>query len=311
MKFKHSAGLTLVELLVAMAIASLVGATILQLVIGFQRRILTEISRNDLQDRAERLIRFVANDIREAAFMLGAVPLVAGDVPLALVHDSLSEDPLEILPHALIPEDGGLDDDTLTFVKAISFAPPLRLAQAGVAGEPSLELNRRPNLSPGSTRELRAAPEAINHLVLGNHRRCYALTSADQTLHLEQALLVAAPVGTEVLGVRAYRYFLDPFAGSYRLRRDDLTSWDILDDVVDGLQFEYLLADGSMVDQPANPAEIRAVRISLLVKDLRSDQAYPAADTYQLGNRSYGPYRDHFRRVVVSQLVEVKNHGLP
>ncbi len=311
MKTKHSAGVTLVELLVAMTIASLVGTSILQLVITFQKRILTEISRNDLQDRAERLIRFVANDIREAAFMLGSVPLVAGETPLALVHDSLSGDPLETLAYALIPEDGGLDDDTLTLVKAVSFAPPLCLEQEGVIGDSSLSLNRRPNLSPGSSRELLPAPEAISHLVLGNHRRCYALQSADQILHLEQELTVTAPVGTEVLGVRAYRYLLDPVAGSHHLRRDDFTSQNILDDAVDGLQFEYLQADGAQTDQPTDPGKIRAVRISLLVRDLRSDQAYPAAEVYTMGNRSYGPYRDHFRRVVVSQLVEVKNHGLP
>jgi type II secretory pathway component PulJ len=51
---------TLLELLIAMVIASLLGGMILQMVVGFQSRILTEISRNDLQDRAERLIRFLA-----------------------------------------------------------------------------------------------------------------------------------------------------------------------------------------------------------------------------------------------------------
>ena len=44
-------GTTLVELLVAMAIASITGFMILQVVLGFQSRILAEISRNDLQDR--------------------------------------------------------------------------------------------------------------------------------------------------------------------------------------------------------------------------------------------------------------------
>ena len=57
-------GVTLVELLIAMVIASLVGGMILQMVIGFQSRILTEISRNDLQDRAERLIRFMVSALK-------------------------------------------------------------------------------------------------------------------------------------------------------------------------------------------------------------------------------------------------------
>jgi type II secretory pathway pseudopilin PulG len=232
------AGITLVELLVAMTIASLVGSMILQMVIGFQSRILTEVSRNDLQDRAERLIRF----------------LLAGD-------------PLESLPSSIIVEDSAMEDDRLTIVKAISFSPPLTLVQPGLAGESELVMNRRPNRSPGSTRELQPTPEAINHLVLASHRACYSVSLADLTMQLNQPLLEDVPADTEVLGVRAYTYSLDPFAGSNRLRRDDFTSRDILDDAVDGLQFEYLLGDGSMVSQTPRPQDIRGVRISLLVRD--------------------------------------------
>jgi hypothetical protein len=302
--------MSLVELLVAMAIASILGTMILQMVIDFQARILSEVSRNDLQDRAERLIRFLAGDIRDAAFLLGPVPQVAGGSALALVHDSLSGDPLETLSFSVLCADNSDEDDRLTIVKAVSFAPPLRLAQPGMSGESSLVLNRRPNRSPGSTRELQPAPEAINHLVLANHRLCYAVQLADLSLQLHQPLLTDIPVDTEVLGVRAYTFQLDPAGGSKRLRRDDFTSRDILDDAVDGLQFEYLLTDGSLVNQLTRPQDVRGVRISLLVRDLRADQGYTNETVYLLGNRSYGPFRDHYRRSQVSQLVEVKNHGL-
>jgi prepilin-type N-terminal cleavage/methylation domain-containing protein len=304
------AGLTLVELLVAMTIASLVGSMVLQMVIGFQSRILTEVSRNDLQDRAERLIRFLANDIREAAFLLGPVPRVAGGGSLSLVHDSLAGDPLEVLPFSIVAEDDAAGDDLLTVVKAVSFSPPICLSQPGLVGEDDLVLSRFPNRSPGSTRELQPGPEAINHLVLANHRTCYSVRLADLTLELNQSLLEDSPADTEVLGVRAYTYQLDSFAGSNRLRRDDFTSREILDDAVDGMQFEYLLGDGSMVSQPSQPQDIRGVRISLLVRDLRADRGYTDGNVYTLGNRTYGPFRDHNRRILVSHLVEVKNHGL-
>ena len=310
MKKDSCAGVTLVELLVAMTVASIIGTMILQLVIDFQSRILTEISRNDLQDRADRLIRFLASDIRDAAFLLGPVPQVAGGAALVLVHDSLSGDPLESLPFSILADDHSDDDDRLTIVKAVSFAPTLRLAQPALTGETGLVLNRRPNRSPGSTRELQPGPEAINHLVLANHRLCYAVQLADLSLQLNQPLNEGVPVGTEVLGVRAYSYQLDPFSTSNRLRRDDFTSRNILDDAVDGMQFEYLLGDGSLTHQPARPQDVRGVRISLLVRDLRPDRNYTNETIYTLGNRSYGPFRDHYRRSLVSQLVEVKNHGL-
>ena len=158
MKKASTVGITLVELLVAMTVASIVGTMILQMVINFQSRILAEVSRNDLQDRAERLIRFMANDIRDAAFLLGAQPQVASTTSLVLVHDSLAGDPLEAFSFSILAEDNSNDDDRLTIVKAISFAPPLRLAQPGLAGESELVLTRRPNRSPGSTRELLPGP---------------------------------------------------------------------------------------------------------------------------------------------------------
>lgn len=310
MKTNSCSGMSLIELLVAIAIATLVGTMLLQMVITFQSRILSEISRNDLQDRAERLIRFLASDIRDAAFLLGSVPQVADGTPLTLVHDSLSGDPLESLPASILPEDRADGDDRLTIVKAVSFTPPLHLVQPGLSGEDWLMLNRRPNRSPGSTRELLPLPEAINHLLLANHRLCYAVHLADIALQLSQPLVENVPIDTELLGVRAYSYQLEPFSGSKRLRRDDFTSRDILDDAVDGLQFEYLLDDGALVNQPTNLQDIRGVRISLLVRDLRSDRNYTNATIYTIGNRSYGPFRDHYRRNLVSQLVEVKNHGL-
>jgi hypothetical protein len=305
----NRAGLCLVELLVAMTIAALAGSMIMQMVIGFQSRVLVEIGRNDLQDRAERLIRFLSSEVREAAFLVGPEPRVAGNTPLALVHDSVPGDPLEELPFALIPVDAAGADDQLTIVKSISFRPPLVLAQPGLAGETRLVLNRRPNRMPGSTRELLPAPEALSHLALENHPACYTVQSADQTLQLGQPLDEDAPTSSEVLGVRAVTFLLEPYAGSKRLRWDDFTSREILDDAVDGLQFEYLLEDGTLVSWPPRPQEIRGVRICLLVRDLRPDRGFVDDAVYLLGNRSYGPFRDHFRRCLVTALVEVKNHG--
>jgi hypothetical protein len=302
--------MTLVELLVAMAIASIAGIMILQVILNFQSRIFAEIRRNDLHDRAERLIRFMASDIRDAAFLLGPVPQTAEGAPLILTHDSLAGDPVETLPFSLVAEDLADGDDRLTLVKAVSFAPPLRLAQTAQVGETSVVLNRRPNRSPGSTRELQPAPEAINHLVFASQHTCYPLRQANLEVDLEQPLRETVSADTEVLGLRACIYEAESFAGSKRLRRDDFTSREILDQAVDGLQFEYLLDDGAMVDQPADTISVRGIRISLLVRSLRQDRDHIDTAIYTLANQVYGPFHDHFRRQLVTRLVEVKNHGM-
>lgn len=305
-------GHSLVELLVAMALAALVGTIVLPAVFSLQARGLAEVSRNDLQERAARLLRFLSDDLRTTAFQVGATPRRTTGAPPVVVHDSLAGNPAESLAQALLPEDGGISgDDALTIVKAESFFPPLYLSQSAAAGTVTLRLDRAPNQSPGSSREIRPAPEAISHVVLANHRAAYPVGSTGQTLQLLDGLAVPTPVATELFGLRACRYHLSRSGGFSRLRSDDFTSDEILDDAVDGLQFEFLLADGRMVDAPIDPSAVRGVRVSLLVRDLRPDRDYCDRESYRLGNRRYGPYHDAFRRIVVSEVVEVKNHALP
>lgn len=305
-------GHSLLELLVAMGVAALVGMIVLPAVFSLQARGLAEVSRADLQGRAGRLLRFLGDDLRQAAFLTGATPARVSGAPPVLIHDSSAGDPAETLAYALLAEDGGAAaDDALTIVKAESFFPPLLLAQPAAAGDSTLRLDRTPNQSPGSSREIRPAPEAISHVVLASHRSCYPVGSVGQTLQLLEGLAVAVPAGTELLGLRPRRIHLDRTGGLGRLRCDDFTSDEILDDAVDGLQFEYLLADGRLTDLPADPRAVRGIRLSLLVRDLHADRDYRNGAVYRLGNRSYGPFNDAFRRLAVSELVEVKNHGLP
>ena len=68
--------------------------------------------------------------------------------------------------------------------------------------------------------------------------------------------------------------------------------------------------DGSLTNQPLYPPAVQGGRINLLVRDVRPDRGYLNNTVYTLGNRSYGPFNDHFRRCQVTALVEVKNHAL-
>lgn len=305
-------GFSLLELLVSMAIAALVGSLLLPGLLNFQAQTLAEIDRDALYKRAERLLRYLVRDLRETALQVGAVPRTPQGTPPVLVHDSRTGDPAESFPAALRPEYGPADGhDALTILKAVSFAPPIRLAQTVDAGETHLPLDRRPNRPPGSSREIQPYPEGIDHVVLANHKACYRVIGTDQTLQLVAGLVQTAPAGTELMGVRAQRYELQPADGTHRLYRDDFTRRDILDQAVDGLQFEYLLRDGSLVDEPADQKEVRGILVSLLVRSRRPDRAYRDRDSYRLADRTYGPYHDHFRRMQVSRMVEIVNHGLP
>jgi hypothetical protein len=305
------AGHSLVELVISMAVAAIIGSLLLAAMLSFQAKTLEEISRDELYKRAERLLRFAVDDLQDTALMIGAVPRTADNNPLVLVHDSLAGDPAEILPGSLLPEYGTSDGhDAVTVLKAVSFSPRLQLNQSESPGATSLSLNRCPNQAPGSSRELLPAPEAINHLVLAGQNVCYRILAVDQTLQVDTGLLQAVAAGTEVLGIRAHRLYLSPSGNTNRFYRDDFTAREILDDSVDGLQLQYLLQDGSLVDAPADPTDVRGIRISLLVRSRKPEQRYLDRRIYTLGDRSYGPFFDHYRRTQASALVEIKNHGL-
>ena len=310
-RLSHS-GFSLIELVISMAIAAIIGSILLPALLSFQSGALAEINRDDLHKRAERLLRFAVADLRDTALLIGARPRTATGTALTLIHDSLAGDPSETIGAALLPEDGGVSGhDAITYLKTVSFAPLIRLAETAAAGATSLELDRRPNQSPGSSREIIPAPEAINHVVLDNQKVCYQVLDTGQNLQLETGLLRLAPTGSEVLGVRAHRLYLQPFEGSNRFYRDNFTSREILDDGIDGMQLQYLLHNGVLVDEPVLLADVRGVRISLLVRSRKTDSSYLDRQSYHLGNRTYGPYFDHFRRVLASELVEIKNHALP
>ncbi|MCK4535877.1 MAG: PilW family protein [Desulfuromonadales bacterium] len=311
MKAPNNFGFSLVELVISMAIAAIIGSMLLSSMLSFQSRTLAEIDRDDLHKRAERLLRFAVDDLRDTALLIGARPRTATGPAPVLVHDSLPGDPHETMTDALLPEYGDpTGHDAVTILKAISFSPHLMLAQAEGPGTTSLTLDRHPNRAPGSSREILPAPEAISHVVLGNHKVCYQVLAADQTLQLNAGLLRQVPAGIEVLGLRAHRLYLQPFEGSNRFYRDNFTSREILDACIDGMQLEYLMKNGHLVDEPGSLADVRGIRISLLVRSRQAEPSYLDSRAYTLGDRTYGPFFDHFRRIQISELVEIKNHGL-
>jgi hypothetical protein len=84
---------------------------------------------------------------------------------------------------------------------------------------------------------------------------------------------------------------------------------------VDGFQIEYVPATGTTAVPPLAAADIenvRAIRIWVLLRSDFPTQSYVNNTTYTLGN-AYPvqiTVNDHYRRVLLSKIVEVKNVGL-
>jgi hypothetical protein len=81
---------------------------------------------------------------------------------------------------------------------------------------------------------------------------------------------------------------------------------------IDSLQIRYRLSDGSWVkasDANFNPANVRAIEVSLLARTGRTIRGYTDPNTYNLGGDSIAP-ADNYRRKVLTTVIETRNIGL-
>ncbi len=312
-------GFTLVELLVSVAIMSIISLILYPFFTTFQFQSLSEINKSDLGDRANRLLDYLAEEVRETGFLVTSIPRYGDDTTLKIKHFS----DVLTFSSSIVTGDVAGGNDSLDVIKAVSFFPRISITEV-IAGSPQkVKINRPPDYgteinNAGSNQAL-----ARNNVIFENHKKIYRVNGIaadspdidvdgdgrrDRLLTLQQTLAEPVPVGTEVLGVRAVRFFID----SKGLRSDDYVTSGVLDSNVDGLQIRYFMSDGSYVDAPTGSAieNIRGVKIYLLVRSGKPDRGYVNAATYTLGSRAYGPYNDGFRRVQVERLVEVKNYAL-
>ncbi len=316
---KSSRGFTLIELLISVAIMAVISTIIYPFFTTFQFQSLSEINKSDLGDRANRLLDYLAEEVRETGFLVTSVPRYGDDTVLSIKHFS---SPLTFSNSIVVGNTAG-GNDSLDLVKAVSFFPRISVTEVITGTPQKIKINRPPDYTseinnPGANQVL-----ARNNVIFENHKKIYRVTGVaadspdidvdgdgrkDRLLSLYQTLAEAVPVGTEVLGVRAVRFYVD----SQGLRNDDYVTAGVLDSNVDGLQIKYFMANGSYVDAPvtADIEKIRGIKIYLLVKAGKPDRHYVNSTTYSLGGQSYGPFADNYRRVLVERLVEVKNYAL-
>ncbi|GFO64241.1 prepilin-type N-terminal cleavage/methylation domain-containing protein [Geomonas paludis] len=157
----------------------------------------------------------------------------------------------------------------------------------------------------------------------------YSLASAGTTLTFREPIQQDIPDGSTVYAVRMYRYAV--VGRSFRRIGWD-SGCDCGPDVsadlipasdsggasggVDGVRFEFSVLDpvsNTMVTGPlpASLSEVRTVSAWLLLRADKPDAGYTDDRIYTLGTKdgriTLGPYRDHYRRVLLHKTVEVKN----
>ncbi len=296
---RNGKGFTLVEILVVTAILSVIGVIIFPFFTSFQDQSLSVLNKNDLQDQAQRVMNYLAEEIREAGFLVSSIPLYADDT---------SFDNGAISPGSSIVPAEGADNDSLTLVKGQSWFPPLSLANAAAAGATTVFLNR----DAASEIIGQNGAAVLNNIIFENQKKIYRVIGVNAAqLTLGQGLAEPASRGTEVLLARAHRFGVDD--NDNLIYEDFEHGNEVLASSVDGLQFQYQLKDKDGFHDPTSPGfdpdEIRGVKIHLLVRSERVEKNYTNSEKYTLGAKEYVPFDDSFRRVNLERLVEVKNYA--
>ncbi len=261
-RLKGNKGLTLLELLVAMAISAVLMAAIYRTFIGQHKTYAVQEQVVDMQQNVRVAINRMMREIRMAGFgnVSTALPLSAKDGPFLYI----------ITPKDNVDYIKGQNDDQITIIGAfeqistLAAVPTVGTNTIQLAGNPSeFNLNYRKYVCIGGLET-----HIINNVVPSTN----TITFLDN-----DNVVNNFPVGTPVYKVKAITYRLRWDTGSPSmpvLTREDNTDGggsQVVAENIENLQFRYILNDGSESDLPADPLKIRMVRVTINARTRMSD----------------------------------------
>ena len=286
-RLKEYRGLTLIELLVALAISAILTAALYRTFIGQHRTYTAQEQVVDMQQNARVAINRMMREIRMAGF--GSLWNVFPPEHLPFVTlGGLFQDVMN-------PRDNvnnvGQNDDQLTIIGA--FEQVSTLSQS-TDGSDTIQLARGADQFNLLTRR---------YLCIGGLETHIVRWISGNTITLDSALLFNHAAGTPVFKVKAIRYRLRPDNRNPKmpvLTREDLTDGggsQVVAESIENLQFRYVMEDGSESDSPADPSRIRMVKITVTARTSIADPEFKGGE-------------GGFRRRTISSNILVRNMGV-
>ncbi len=273
---KKEKGITLIELLVALAISGIVVAGLYRTVIGQQKTYVIQDQVVDTQQNARVAINRMMTEIRMAGF---------GNVSMVLPV-TYSTGTFDKVLNLNTPAAG-----SLTFVTAVGGTSTLTV-EGGIGqnqivvstltdneGNPLFDTGNRKYLSIGGLE---------SHVIT-------SIDSGTKTITLNSQLAFYHPVGTPLFTVVALTYQVALLNGAPTLLRNENMGGgaQVQADNIENLQFTYLDAGGNPT---VNPLDIRIITVSLSARTERKDPDLQNGDGYR-------------RRQIVSN-IHLRNVGI-
>ena len=242
----NNRGMTLVEILVALVVGSILAAAMVVSFINQQKSYAMQDQVIDMQQTLRGAIDRMTREIRMAGY--------GGDILETFGS-------VNTFTHIITPVNGS-PQDSITILVADEVA---KLSQNAAAGSSQLTLSFS-NVFDISSKRYLCLQGQNNYLI-------QAVSGSTVTLAtpLQEDHLINESVGL----VKAITYKID--LDTTNLVKDENTGegGQILAEDVESIQIRYTLASGAVVDSPASPEEIRMVSVTLTVRTKRPYPEYP------------------------------------
>lgn len=285
---KSLRGVTLIELLIALVISSILIAGIYRVFIYHQSAYSSQEQAVDIQQNARVAINRMIREIRMAGFG-GKNDNIEGENDIIKTFGNINGFTNIINPVNDVIVDGILHDQIIVIGAYEEIAT---LEKDVSAGENSLKVNFKGNV--------RFDKPWRRYICINGRENCEIIPTNGDTLTLVEGKFIQGnhSAGEPVFLVKAIRYGLRMDNGNPVLFRDSYPETGgsrrvTVAENIEGLQFRYILEDYSEVDLPTDPKRVRGVIIKITARARMKDPSF------KLG--------DGFRRRIISTYVDIRN----
>ncbi len=299
MELRKHKGVTLIELLIALAVSAIIVVALYRAFISHQRSYAVQEQVADMQQNVRVAINKMMREIRMAGFG-GKNDNTGGDNDIIKVFGNVNGFINIINPGNDVMVDG-IKHDQIVVVAA--YDQIAALEKDAPANSNSFKVN-----FTGSTR----FDKPWRKYVCIDGRNNYPIIPTDGdvlTLEGGATLKEKHSAGEPVFLVKAIRYGLRKDNRGIQVLFRDLypntggSNRETLAENIEDLQFKYVLKDQSEADSPANPADIRMVRVMITARTSMRDPNYKGGLDYAEGEGSYRVRR-------ISSNIQIRNVGV-
>ena len=300
-------GFTLVELLVAMAIATVVLTAIFFTFKSQQDSYVVQSQVAMTQQNVRGAMQLLSRDIQMAGyytnFETSIITMNWDDMganesmhPIIFARDNISS----------VGDDIKDNTDLVVIVKAsLENGRQLALGEAASGTTASSTLRDAGNLTQDKYALL-----VKNDL---SRAEFFRVTNSAGIINLSKSLVESYSEDDWIFRADIIIYYVDDADPEHpNLMRRNLGNNEqaqVMAEDIDNLQFRYLLDDGSEVDSGFNERNVRAVQIYLLGRTRNIIRGYTDPNTYNIGGMNVAP-GDGYRRRLLKALIKTRNIGL-